>query len=100
MGLGQVPLPESFVFHKHKTWKWLRKMEPPNNHCLGQEWVPGSMGGSRGLTAAACLLDFCSRMGAAARVGGREGGVCSLGQTFLHARSMLGSGLFTGSPGG
>lgn len=33
-----LPLPMSFVFSKHKTWKWLRKMDPPN-HCLGREWV-------------------------------------------------------------
>lgn len=38
-GPGCPPSPrESFVFHKHKTWKWLR-MEPPNHHCLGWEWV-------------------------------------------------------------
>lgn len=34
-----LPLPGSFVFHKHKTWKWLRKMEPRDSHCLGREWV-------------------------------------------------------------
>lgn len=40
-GRGKACLPstrESFVFPKHKAWKWLR-MEPPNHHCLGWEWV-------------------------------------------------------------
>lgn len=23
----------------NKTWKWLRKMEPPKDHCLGWGWV-------------------------------------------------------------
>lgn len=32
------PREQLFVFHKHKTWKWLR-MEPPNPHCLWWEWV-------------------------------------------------------------
>lgn len=44
MGAGLHPpslsFLENFVFHNHKTWKWLRKMEPPNDHCLGREWVP------------------------------------------------------------
>lgn len=35
---------ESFVFHKHKAWKWLR-MEPPNHHCLGWEWEEYWVGG-------------------------------------------------------
>lgn len=32
------PRKQLFVFHQHKTWKRLR-MESPNHHCLGWEWV-------------------------------------------------------------
>ena len=41
------PLLVSFVFYKHKTWKWLRKMEPPN-HCLERESVSRKHIGLRG----------------------------------------------------
>ena len=56
-----LSLPESFVFHKHKTWKWLRKMEPPNDHCLRWEWVSrkhiGWVGGAQ--PPHACWVSVC-----------------------------------------
>jgi hypothetical protein len=63
-GRTHSPPPRDFVFYKHKTWKWLRKMEPPNDHCLGWEWVSRKHIG--GHPAAACLLGICSGMEAAA----------------------------------
>lgn len=68
MGAGLHPASlsflESFVFHNHKTWKWLRKMEPPNDHCLGRSGCPGSiLGGWWGHTT--CLLGVYPGMGTA-----------------------------------
>lgn len=62
-----LSLTESFVFHEYKTWKWLRKMEPPNGHCLRWEWVSQKqIGVGEGSTAAACLMGVCRGSGAAA----------------------------------
>lgn len=83
---------ESFVFHKHKTWKWLRKMEPPNDHCLGWEWVSrwhiGEVVGDSQLQRACWGLTG----NGSSWVGGREGGIGS--------SSMLSTGLSTGDPAG
>lgn len=98
-----LPLPENFVFPKHKTWKWLRKMEPPNDHCLRWEWVSRKQIGVGGgphscCTPAGCLYgDGSSCLG----VGGREeGGIRSFGRSCVCIWGVPGPGLNKGSGGG
>lgn len=71
---------ESFAFHKHKSWKWLRRMEPPQDHCLGWEWVSrqhiGEVVGDSQLQRACWGLTG----NGSSWVGGGEGGLGSSSQ--------------------